>query len=100
LIKRLLPFAFTLLGCGQTTQSENTRTDSSSIPTNLGNDYELASTDRELDSERLLADTVDLARFFAFSAAGTNINEKEYGAGDCDGKFKQIGFRKGYVDNR
>jgi len=89
---KILPliFAFGLLSCSQPRQSDSQTTDSSSLPDNLANDYNLASTDRDPDSESLLADNDDLVMYSKFSTNGTNIREKEYGGGDCGGKFKQI----------
>jgi hypothetical protein len=93
--KILLPiFAFGLVSCSQTSkQSESKTTDSTLMQNDIVNEYELASIYRDLDSDSLLADNDDLLRLNEFLTKGTKIKEKEYGGGDCGGKFKQLSFK-------
>jgi hypothetical protein len=89
---KILPviFVLALFSCSRTRQSENQKADSSSTVANAGNDYELASINRTLDSDSLLASKDVVMKFSEFLKKGTKFKENEYGGGDCYGKFKQI----------
>lgn len=89
----LLILTLGLFSCSQiNTQSESKTADSISSRDNIENEYELASIYRDLDSDSLLADKDNQLRLNAFLTKGIKTKEKEYGGGDCDGKFKQLSF--------
>jgi hypothetical protein len=91
----LLIFVLGLISCSETNkQSESKTSDTTSTQDVVVNEYELALIYRDLDSDSLLADKDDQLKLLKFLTKGIKIKEKEYGSGDCEGKFKQLALHE------
>jgi hypothetical protein len=88
ILQLILVFGF--VSCWQATRQSKSTISESTRQNDVVNEYELASIYRDVDSDSLLAASADKSKLADFITNGTKIEEKEYGGGDCDGKFKRF----------